>query len=112
MIGDDTSTLFGTTTLAKLQVAALKRSRQKQTDRQSYYLYVDEFQNFVTMIFVQMLSGDRKFKLFLTIEEQSTQQQDQQRLVDIILANVGTVVCFRSGTRMMSDWFYNCYALR
>jgi hypothetical protein len=30
--------------------------------------------------------------------EQSTSQQDEQRLVDIILANVGTVVCFRSGS--------------
>ena len=40
----------------------------------------------------------RKYKLFLTIAEQSTSQQDEQRLVDIILANVGTVVCFRSGS--------------
>lgn len=30
--------------------------------------------------------------------QQSTSQQDEQRLVDIILANVGTVVCFRSGS--------------
>lgn len=45
-----------------------------------------------------MLSGARKYKLFLTMTEQSTSQQDKQRLVDIILANVGTVVCFRSGS--------------
>ena len=43
-----------------------------------------------------MLSEARKYKLFLTMAEQSTSQQDEQRLVDIILANVGTVVCFRS----------------
>jgi hypothetical protein len=30
--------------------------------------------------------------------EQSTSQQDEQRLVEIILANVGTIVCFRSGS--------------
>jgi len=30
--------------------------------------------------------------------EQSTTQQDQERLVEIILANVGTVICFRSGS--------------
>jgi len=63
-----------------------------------FYLYVDEFQNFATMSFVQMLSEARKYKLFLTMAEQSTSQQDQQRLVDIILANVGTIVCFRSGS--------------
>lgn len=98
LIGEDTSTLFGTTVLAKLQVAALKRARIKQAERQPFYLYVDEFQNFATMSFVQMLSEARKYKLFLTMAEQSTQQQEYQRLVDIILANVGTVICFRSGS--------------
>lgn len=98
LLGEDTSTLFGTTVLSKLQVAALRRARTKQTERNPFYLYVDEFQNFATMSFVQMLSEARKYKLFLTMAEQSTSQQDQQRLVDIILANVGTVICFRSGS--------------
>jgi hypothetical protein len=98
LLGEDTSTLFGTTVLAKLQLASLRRARLAQTNRNPYYLYVDEFQNFATMSFVQMLSEARKYKLFLTMAEQSTSQQDQQRLVDIILANVGTVVCFRSGS--------------
>jgi hypothetical protein len=98
LLGEDTSTLFGTTVLAKLQMAALRRARQNQVDRRPYYLYVDEFQNFATMSFVQMLSEARKYKLYLTMAEQSTSQQDQQRLVDIILANVGTVMCFRSGS--------------
>lgn len=98
MLGEDTSTLFGTTVLAKLQTAALRRARITEKERTSFYLYVDEFQNFATMSFVQMLSEARKYKLFLTMAEQSTSQQDQQRLVDIILANVGTVVVFRSGS--------------
>lgn len=98
LLGEDTSTLFGTTMLAKLQVAALRRARIQQANREPYFLYVDEFQNFATMSFVQMLSEARKYKLFLTMAEQSTSQQDQQRLVDIILANVGTVICFRSGS--------------
>lgn len=97
-LGEDTSSLFGTTILAKLQVASLRRARLKQADRRPFYLYVDEFQNFATMSFVQMLSEARKYKLFLVMAEQSTSQQDQQRLVDIILANVGTVICFRSGS--------------
>ncbi len=98
LLGEDTSTLFGTTVLAKLQTAALRRSRISQDNRTPFYLYVDEFQNFATTSFVQMLSEARKYKLFLTMAEQSTSQQDQQRLVDIILANVGTIVCFRSGS--------------
>ncbi len=98
LLGDDTSALFGTTVLAKLQTAALRRARIKSLDRTPFYLYVDEFQNFATTGFVQMLSEARKYKLFLVMAEQSTSQQEQQRLVDIILANVGTVVCFRSGS--------------
>ncbi len=98
LLGEDTSALFGTTVLAKLQTAALRRARIRNENRTPYYLYVDEFQNFATTSFVQMLSEARKYKLFLTMAEQSTSQQDEQRLVDIILANVGTVVCFRSGS--------------
>ncbi len=98
LLGEDTSTLFGTTVLAKLQMASLRRARLDQVERRPFYLYVDEFQNFATMAFVQMLSEARKYRLFLTMAEQSTSQQDQQRLVDIILANVGTVICFRSGS--------------
>ena len=98
LLGEDTSSLFGTTVLAKLQLAALRRARMAQENRRPFYLYVDEFQNFATMGFVQMLSEARKYKLFLTMAEQSTSQQDQQRLVDIIFANVGTVITFRSGS--------------
>jgi hypothetical protein len=97
-LGEDTSALFGTTVLAKLQLASLRRARTVIDSRRPFYLYVDEFQNFATIGFVQMLSEARKYRLFLTMAEQSTSQQEQQRLVDIILANVGTVVSFRSGS--------------
>ena len=97
-IGEDTSALLGISVLAKLQLAALRRSRLGERKRTPYYLYVDEFQNFATVSFVQLLSEARKYKLFLTMAEQSTAQQENQRLVDIMLANVGTVICFRSGS--------------
>jgi len=44
-----------------------------------------------------MLSESRKYKLYLTMAEQSTSQQKDQKIIDIILANVGTVICFRTG---------------
>ena len=98
LLGEDTSALFGTTILAKLQLASLKRARTKVSSRKPFYLYVDEFQNFATTSFLQMLSEARKYKLYLTMAEQSTSQQNEQRMVNVILANVGTVVCFRSGS--------------
>lgn len=97
LLGEDVSELFGITVLAKLQLASLRRARLKQLERKPYYLYVDEFQNFATPSFVQMLSESRKYRLFLTMAEQSTSQQKDQQIVGIILANVGTVVTFRTG---------------
>lgn len=97
LLGEDTSELLGIMVIAKFQLASLRRVRIDQSDRTPYYLYVDEFQNFATMSFVQMLSESRKYKLFLTMAEQSTSQQDDQRMVNVILANVGTVICFRTG---------------
>lgn len=97
LLGEDTSELFGITVLAKLQLASLRRARLKQSERRTFYLYVDEFQNFATDSFVQMLSESRKYKLFMVMAEQSTSQQSDQQMVSIILANVGTVICFRTG---------------
>ena len=78
-------------------MAALRRARIQQSERRPFYLYVDEFQNFATTSFIQMLSEARKYKLFLTMAEQSTSQQEELQMVNTILANVGTVICFRSG---------------
>lgn len=97
LLGEDVSELFGITVLAKLQLASLRRARLRQQERRAFHLYVDEFQNFATPSFVQMLSESRKYRLFMTMAEQSTSQQKDRQLIDIILANVGTVVCFRTG---------------
>ena len=97
LLGEDTSELFGITVLAKLQLAALRRARISEAKRRPFYLYVDEFQNFATASFVQLLSEARKYKMFMVMAEQSTSQQKDQQMVSIILANVGTVICFRTG---------------
>jgi len=108
-MGEDTSSLFGTTVLAKLKIAAERRARMPEEQRKPFYIYVDEFQNFATVPFVKMLAASRKYKLYLTIAEQSTKQQDEDRLTEQILANVSTVICFRTGSgadaRLMEPWF-------
>lgn len=96
-IGEDTSELFGTTILAKLQLAAYRRIRMPEAERRPFYLYVDEFQNFATPVFVEILSESRKYKLYITMAEQSTAQQDPE-IVENILNNAGTVVCFRTSS--------------
>ncbi|HSW99546.1 MAG TPA: DUF87 domain-containing protein [Patescibacteria group bacterium] len=97
LVGEDTSEMFGIGILAKLQLAAYRRIHVKEADRKPFYLYVDEFQNFASPLFMQMLSESRKYKMFLTMAEQSTSQQEERQMVETILANVGTLIAFRSG---------------
>ena len=84
--------------MAKIQLAVLEQAHLAEKARTPFYLYVDEFQNFATRGFIEMLSESRKYKLNLILAEQSTQQQDNQRFIEVILANVGTVVTFKSGS--------------
>jgi len=97
-LGEDTSQLFGTTIIAKLQQAFMRRVRTPAPNRKPFYLFVDEFQNFATSSFTKLLSGGRKFGLRLTIAEQSTAQQDDRNIVNVILANTGTIICFRTAS--------------
>jgi hypothetical protein len=95
-LGEDTSQILGMTIISKIQQAAQRRARQDIKTRTPFYLYIDEFQNFATSAFTKILSGGRKFGLRITIAEQSTSQQKDKDIVNIILANVGTVICFRT----------------
>ncbi|MDD2224754.1 MAG: type IV secretion system DNA-binding domain-containing protein [Candidatus Shapirobacteria bacterium] len=108
-LGEDTSQLLGTTIIAKLQQAFMRRVRTPIINRKPFYLFVDEFQNFATTSFTKLLSGGRKFGLRLTIAEQSTAQQSDRNMVNVILANTGTIICFRTASpideELMLDQF-------
>lgn len=95
-IGEDNSSVFGVLIMAKIQLAALKRARMTQDERRDFYLYVDEFQNFATPAFAQILSEARKYKLSAILAHQTTSQLEDRSLVNITLANTGTVICFRT----------------
>ena len=95
-IGEDNSSVFGVLIMAKIQLAALKRARMKPEERKDFYLYVDEFQNFATPAFAQILSEARKYRLGAILAHQTTSQLEDISLVNITLANTGTVICFRT----------------
>ena len=109
-LGEDTSRLLGTTILTKIQQATLKRSNIPESKRKPFYLYVDEFQNFATTSFTKMLSEGRKYKLRVTIAEQTSSQQHDRDIVNVILANVTTVVCFRSANYIDEELMLNQFA--
>ncbi len=94
-LGEDSSSLLGMVVLSKLQLAALSRTRQPSSKRIPFYLYVDEFELFNSPIFAQLISEARKFRLFLTLAEQTTAYQEE-RDCNILLANVGNLITFRT----------------
>jgi hypothetical protein len=98
-LGEDTASLLGMVLLAKLQLAAWSRSRVNPSLRNSFYLYVDEFESYNASIFSQLVSESRKFGLCLTLAEQTTAYQSDKD-ANIILANVGNVICFRTAANL------------
>ncbi len=99
-IGEDNSALLGGMIITKIQLAAMERVRIPEDDRKDFYLYVDEFQNFVTDAFASILSEARKYRLNLTVAHQYTAQliSDKSSAVrDAIFGNVGTMMIFRCG---------------
>lgn len=109
-LGEDTSQLLGATIIAKVHQAAVRRSRMESSKRKSFYLFVDEFQNFATSSFTKLLSGGRKFGLRITIAEQSTSQQDNRNITNVVLANTGTVICFRTASPVDEELMLSQFA--
>lgn len=99
-IGEDYSALLGAMMITKIQLAAMARVDIPESEREDFYLYVDEFQNFATESFANILSEARKYRLNLTIAHQYIGQlaTDQNTVVrDAVFGNVGTIITFRVG---------------
>lgn len=95
-IGEDNSALFGAMLITKIQLAAMSRVDTPEEERKDFFLYVDEFQNFSTESFANILSEARKYRLNLTLAHQYiTQVQEEVR--DAVFGNVGTMITCRVG---------------
>jgi len=99
-IGEVNSNLLGFIIVSKLQMAALSRAKMKAEDRKDCYLYIDEFQNYVTDSIAIILSEARKYKLDLTMAHQYVGQLvkgNDSSIRDAVFGNVGSVMAFRVG---------------
>jgi len=96
-LGEENSSLLGSLIVTKLQLAAMERIDMPEGSRKDFYLYVDEFQNFVsTEIFSHILSEARKYRLNLIMAHQYISQLDD-RVREAVFGNVGTMISFRIG---------------
>ncbi|MBI4089551.1 MAG: type IV secretion system DNA-binding domain-containing protein [Candidatus Levybacteria bacterium] len=95
-IGEENSSFLGLILVPKILVAAMSRQDMPKDQRRDFFLYVDEFQNFATPDFAQILSEARKYKLNLIVANQFIGQMEEE-VKNAIFGNVGTLISFRVG---------------
>ncbi len=95
-IGEDNSALLGAMMITRLQLAAMSRIDIPEEKRKDFYLYVDEFQNFATESFANILSEARKYRLNIILAHQYITQLEEP-VRDAVFGNIGTLISFRVG---------------
>ena len=106
-LGEENSSFLGLVLVPKILVAAMSRVDTPENKRKDFFLYVDEFQNFATPDFAQILSEARKFRLNLCVANQFIGQMEEE-VKNAVFGNVGTLVTFRVGVtdaNYLQHWF-------
>lgn len=105
-IGDINAQLLGLIFVNKVNMAAMARADVPREQRKRFYLYVDEFQNFITDAFCTILSEARKYELGLIMAHQyigqltgktGAYEQASNKMRDAVFGNVGTILSFKVG---------------
>ncbi|MFH1720008.1 MAG: type IV secretory system conjugative DNA transfer family protein [Patescibacteria group bacterium] len=93
---EEISALIGSMVITSLYQSAMKRAALPEEQRKDFYFYVDEFQNFATRTFGEILSEARKYRLNLTVSHQHLGQLSDY-IKSMVFGNVGSMVAFRVG---------------
>ncbi|WP_430411342.1 type IV secretory system conjugative DNA transfer family protein [Kordia sp.] len=99
LIGEDNSYLLGSLFLSKFNQVAQGRQQLSKEQRHPYYIYLDEFQNFMTKSITSILSGARKYGLGLILAHQELAQIDDPKILNSVISNPYIRICFRLGDR-------------
>lgn len=95
-LGELNANLLGLVIVSKLLIASLSRADAPESERNDFYLYIDEFQNFTTNSIASILSEARKYRLNLIIAHQFIKQLEEN-IRDAVFGNVGSMAAFRVG---------------
>jgi Type IV secretion-system coupling protein DNA-binding domain/TraM recognition site of TraD and TraG len=109
-IGEENAYLLGTLLVSKFHQIAMSRQDVREGERRDFYLYIDEFQNFITPSMASILSGARKYHLGLILAHQELRQlmSRDEEVANAVIANPATRVCFRLGdfdAKKLADGF-------
>jgi len=110
LIGGINASLLGSFMVNKVVGSMFARAKIPEDERKDFYLYVDEFQNFVSQAFGEVLSEARKYKVSLTISHQYIDQLSVMGKASVgsavkqaVFGNVGNSIFFRIGTGDVED---------
>lgn len=95
-LGHEKANLLGSLIVTQFQLGAMARSSRPEAERQDFYLFIDEFQNFSTDAFASILAEARKYRLSLTLAHQYIDQLSLP-IRQAVFGNVGTLIAFRVG---------------
>ena len=96
-MGRENSFLLGSLLVSKFQQMVMSRQRMGQAARRDFWLYMDEFQSFITPSMAEILSGARKYRLGLVLAHQELHQLKRDAEVESAIANCATRIVFRVG---------------
>ena len=106
---DINSQLLWMVMVSKMQMAAMARDKIPKEERTDFFLYIDEFQNYVTDSIESILSEARKYRLSLNVAHQYLGQLEKSdaltksstNLKDAIFWNVWTKMTYKIWAQ---DW--------
>ncbi len=97
LIGEQNSFLLASLFIAKFNQVAMGRQSIHKSQRHPYYIYCDEFQNYITDSIQSILSGARKYGLGLVLVHQELAQIQDSKILNSVISNPFTRICFRLG---------------
>jgi len=95
-LGEESSLLLGSLIVSTLGLAAFSRAEVEAERRRPFFLYLDEFHNFTTLMLANMMSELRKYGVGLVLAHQYLNQLEPE-IRDAVLGNAGTILSFRVG---------------
>ena len=96
LCGAENSYLLGTLLVSKFQQLAMARQAQSVAVRKDFWLYIDEFDHFITPSMAEILKGARKYRLGLTLAHQELHQlQSDSKVASAVMAHPCTRIVFR-----------------
>lgn len=109
LLGRENSYLLGTLIVSKFQQIAMSRQAQQIAARRDFWLYIDEFANFITPSMAEILSGARKYRIGLTLAHHELHQlQRSPEVASAVMSHPHTRIVFRVGdddAKKLADGF-------